>query len=292
MATRCYTWRGRHDVHFERRGLGDPLLLVHNLYPGASRGEFEPNLAELSRHFTVYNLDLLGFGDSAAPRLKYTAELYIDLLHDFLRDVIAPSHDAPPHAMSGGLSCAYLTELAARDGGALGRLVFVCPRSEPTGLDAPRWAARIQRFVLTAPGMGAGFYETVAGRYGITQYLNGCFYDPRSVTKALVERLLYNAHRPGSIHPYASLITGYLDHPLLAPLPKVKSPLLLVWGRQARPTPVEHSVRLLALAQDVRLRVIERAGSWVHDERAAEVDRLVLPFLNGEMPQEHRAETA
>ena len=292
MASRCYTWRGRHDVHFERRGLGDPLLLVHNLYPGASREEFAHNVSELSHHYTIYAPDLLGFGDSAAPRLKYTADLYVDLLHDFIREVIGPSHDAPPHAMSAGLSCAYLTEVAARDAGALGRLVFVCPRSEPTGLDAPRWAARIQRLVLTTPGMGTGFYETVAGRYGINQYLRGCFYDPRAVTDELTDRLLYNAHRPGSIHAYASLITGYLDRPLLASLPKVTNPLLLVWGRQARPTPVEHSVRLLALARDVRLRVIERAGSWVHDERAAEVDRLVVPFLMGEMPQEHRAETA
>lgn len=292
MASRCYTWRGRHDVHFERRGLGDPLLLVHNVYPGASREEFVHNVAELAHHYTVYSPDLLGFGDSAAPRLKYTAGLYIDLLHDFIRDVIAPAHHLAPHAMSAGLSCAYLAEVAARDADALGRLVFVCPRSEPTGLDAPRWAARIQRLVLTTPGMGSGFYETAAGRYGIRQYLNGCFYDPRGVTDDLVGRLLYNAHRPGSIHAYASLITGYLDHPLLESLPRVSNPLLLVWGRQARPTPVEHSVRLLALAQDVRLRVIERAGSWVHDERAAEVDRLVVPFLDGEMPQEQRAETA
>jgi hypothetical protein len=29
----------------------------------------------------------------------------------------------------------------------------------------------------------------------------------------------------------------------------------------------------------------------VHDERAAEVDRLVVPFLSGAMPQEQRAET-
>ena len=35
MASHYYLWR-RNNVHYQKRGLGDPILLVHNLYPGAS----------------------------------------------------------------------------------------------------------------------------------------------------------------------------------------------------------------------------------------------------------------
>jgi pimeloyl-ACP methyl ester carboxylesterase len=172
------------------------------------------------------------------------------------------------------------------------RLVFVCPRSEPTGLDLPRWVAPIRHFMLTAPGMGSGYYETVAGQYALREYLRHCFHNPRGVTPELVQRLHENAWRPGSIHPYASLLTGYLDWPLLASLPRVPHPLLLVWGRQARPTPVEHSVRLLALARDCRLEVVEKAGAWVHDEQSAQVDRLVVRYLADERPAVRQVQTA
>ena len=280
MASNYHVWR-RHNVHYQKRGLGAPLLLVHNLYPGASREEFAHNVAELSRHFTVYAVDLLGFGDSAAPRMKYTAGMYVDLIDDFVRDVVGDR----AHVMAAGLTCAYVTAAAARNPDAFDRLVFVCPRSEPTGLDLPRWAAPIRRFMLTAPGLGQGYYETVAGAYAIKQYLLQCFHHPRHVTPDLIARLRDNAVRPGSIFPYASLLTGYLDLPLLAALPRVPHPLLLVWGRQARPTPVEHSVRLLALARNCRLEVIEKAGSWVHDEQSARVDKAVGDYLTSDLPQ-------
>jgi pimeloyl-ACP methyl ester carboxylesterase len=279
MASHYYAWR-TGDVHYLKRGLGDPLLLVHNIYPGASHEEYAHNLDELARHFTVYAIDLPGFGDSSAPRRKYTAGLYVELIADFVREVIG----APAHAMSAGLSCAYVTAAAAREWDRFGRLVFVCPRSEPTGLDLPRWVAPIRHFMLSAPGLGRGYYETVAGEYAIRQYLGQCFYRPRAVTPDLVHRLHDNAMRPGSINAYAGLLTGYLDHPLLADLPRVNNPLMLLWGRQARPTPVEHSVRLLALAKDCRLEVVEDAGSWVHDEQSAKVDRLVVQYLNDELP--------
>ena len=101
MASRYYTWH-HGKVHYQKRGMGDPLVLVHNVYPGASHEEYSHNLTELARHFTVYALDLLGFGESDAPRIKYTAGTYTELIFDFLREEVA----RPAHVVSSGLSCA------------------------------------------------------------------------------------------------------------------------------------------------------------------------------------------
>jgi pimeloyl-ACP methyl ester carboxylesterase len=287
MASKYFAWR-RNNVHFQKRGMGDPLLLVHNLYPGASQEEFAHNIDELSRHFTVYAIDLLGFGDSDAPRRKYSARLYIDLLNDFCEQVIG----RPTHVLAAGLSCAYISALAAEHPERFDRIVFVCPRSEPTGLDVPRWAAPIRHFMLTAPGLGHGYYEAAASEYMLKQYLRQCFHNPKAVTDDRVKALHYNAWREGSIHAYAGLIVGYLDQPLLESLPRVSNPILLIWGRQARPTPVEHSVRLVALARRCNLRIVENAGSWVHDEQSAQVNRMVSDYLNDRLAELPRAVTA
>lgn len=288
MASKFYPWHhGR--VHYQKRGMGDPLVLVHNIYPGASHEEYHRNLDALARHFTVYSLDLLGFGESDAPRLKYTANLYTELIFDFLREEVA----RPAHVVSSGLTCAYVTEVAAWRSNLFDKLVFLCPRSEPTGLDIPRWVAPIRHFMLSTPAVASGYYETMTGRYELTTFLQNCFADPRHVTPELVERLYENARRKGAIHPYASLLTGYLDCHLLSSLPKVPNPLLLIWGRQARPTPVQHSVRLIAMAQNSHLEVVEHAGAWVHDEQSAAVNRLIVSYLNGEITTTaRRVETA
>ena len=287
MASKYYPWH-HGQVHYARRGMGDPLVLVHNVYPGASREEFDRNVSELARHFTVYALDLLGFGESDAPRLKYTANTYTELIFDFLREEVA----APAHVVSSGLTCAYVSEVAAWRSNLFEKLVFLCPRSEPTGLDIPRWVAPIRHFMLSTPAVANGHYDAVTGRHELTQYLRNSFHNPRCVTPELVERLYENARRPGAMYPYASLLTGYLDCHLLSSLPKVTNPILLIWGRQARPTPVEHSVRLIAVARNSHLEVVENAGAWVHDEQSAAVNRLIVQYLHDELPAAKAAETA
>ena len=277
MASRYYSWH-HGEVHYQRRGMGDPLVLIHNVYPGASHEEYHRNIGELARHFTVYALDLLGFGQSDAPRMKYTAAHYTELIFDFLREEVGQ----PAHVVSSGLTCAYVTEVAAWRSNLFQKLVFLCPRSEPTGLDIPRWVAPLRHFMLSTPAVASGYYETMTGRYEMTEFLKNCFHVPKHVTPDLVQRLYDNCRRPGGIYPYASLLTGYLDCHLLSSLPKVENPILLVWGRQARPTPVEHSVRLIALARHSRLEVVEQAGAWVHDEQSAAVNRLIVAYLNGE----------
>jgi pimeloyl-ACP methyl ester carboxylesterase len=287
MASHYYAWH-HGAVHYRKKGMGDPLLLVHNVYPGASCEEYERNIDELARRFTVYAIDLLGFGDSDAPRLKYTANTYVELIFDFCREEVA----APAHVMASGLSCAYVTEVAAWRSNLFGKLVFLCPRSEPTGLDIPRWLAPVQHLMLSTPAVASSYYETMTGRHETSTFLKNGFHNPKHVTGDLVERLYARARQRGAIHPYASLLTGYLDCHLLSNLPKVSNPILLVWGRHARPTPVEHSVRLLALARDSHLEVIEDAGAWVHAEQSAAVNRLVVEYLEKETEHPAPAETA
>jgi len=283
MASKYYPWH-YGSVHYVRKGMGDPLVLIHNVYPGADHQEFEHNLDALARHYTVYAIDLLGFGDSDAPRIKYTGDTYVDLITDFLREEVRQ----PAAVASAGLSCAYVSEVAATHAELFTNLVFICPRSEPTGLDSPRWFAPIRRFFLTTPPLGSGFYETMAGDAELTLFLRNCFYSSRHLTAEKVARLRDNARQPGGIYPYASLVTGFLDKPLLASLPRVQTPILLIWGKHARPTPVEHSVRLLALARKCRLEVIEDAGAWPHDEQSAKVNRLIKDYLEGRLPEENR----
>lgn len=277
MASRYYAWH-HGAVHYRKKGMGDSLVLVHNVYPGASLDEYARNVDELARRFTVYAIDLLGFGDSDAPRLKYTANTYVELIFDFLREEVA----APAHVMASGLSCAYVTEVAAWRSNLFRKLVFLCPRSEPTGLDIPRWLAPVQHLMLSTPAVASGYYETMTGRYEISTFLKNGFHNPKHVTDELVNRLYDRARQKGAILSYASLLTGYLDCHLLSHLPKVPNPILLVWGRQARPTPVEHSVRLLALARNSHLEVVEDAGAWVHAEQSAIVNRLVVEYLEKE----------
>jgi pimeloyl-ACP methyl ester carboxylesterase len=254
--------------------------LIHDVYPGADLHEFEHNVGELARRHAVYALDLLGFGQSEAPRLKYTAATYVRLISDFLSDVVAE----PAAVMASGLTCAYVADVAAARPELFTKLVLVCPRAASTCVDSPRWFAPVRRLFLTTPPLGASFFETTAGHAELSLFLRGIFHNARHVTRELVARLRDNARRPGTIHPCASLITGYLDKQMSGPLCRVERPVLLVYGRDALATPADHGAHLLALARRGSLEIVEDAGAWPHHEQSARVNRLVTHYLNDDTP--------
>lgn len=277
MASKYYPWiHGK--VHYDKRGMGDPLVLVHNIYPGASWEEYERNVAPLARHFTVYSLDLLGFGDSDRPRFFFRAGTYAELIFDFIREEIGGS----AYVVASGLSAAYVTKAVTWEDEWFRKLVLICPRSEPTGLDGPRWFAPLKRALMTVPpSAGSGFYETMTGDYELREFLLTNFHHTREVTAELVGRLQEHARRPGATFPYASLVTGYLDENILDTLPKIDVPVMLLWGRQAKPSPVGHSVRLASVTRRCQLEIVDEAGAWVHNEQSAKVNKLITEYFNG-----------
>ena len=139
--TRFYHWRYKEEIHnifYKSIGGGPPILLIHSIHAAASSFEMRKIHSALADQFTVYTLDLLGFGLSDRPALHYDAELYIALIHDFIRDVIGESASV----LACSLSAAHAIENAARHPEQFETLVLVAAygtgaRDRPRGHDRP-----------------------------------------------------------------------------------------------------------------------------------------------------------
>jgi len=85
-----YNWKhGR--VFYKTAGTqqsGAPLVFIHGIGAGASSFMWRKNFDDLAKDFRVYAFDLLGFGLSDKPvSAAYSADLYVELIADFLKDV-------------------------------------------------------------------------------------------------------------------------------------------------------------------------------------------------------------
>ena len=78
-----FEWR-EHRISFTRRGSGPPILLIHGIHAAAWSYEWHDNADYLAQSNTVYTIDLLGFGRSDRPAIRYSARLYISLI-SFIR---------------------------------------------------------------------------------------------------------------------------------------------------------------------------------------------------------------
>ncbi|MBK5217483.1 MAG: alpha/beta fold hydrolase, partial [Propionibacteriales bacterium] len=69
-------------MHFERQGLGSPLLLVHGL--GSSLRNWDPVVAALALERDVIAVDLPGFGETAPLNGEVTIATLTDAVEQFL----------------------------------------------------------------------------------------------------------------------------------------------------------------------------------------------------------------
>jgi len=268
----------RGEIAYDKRGLGDPLLLVHGIYPGASHEEFHRNVRALGDHFTVWAIDLLGFGDSDKPNITYTAQLYEHLLRDFIIEVIGQ----PTHVMASGTSCGPATSLAVYNDTLVGKLVLIDPANDKApGQHPPTVAARLQQFLLGKLSMGVGLYETMSSRYELKRFLRTRYSNPKHVTEQRVAELHQRATVRHAMYPCISHMTGHLATDVIRWLRYVPNEVLILWGRDAGPPPADKLLRPATWSRGKRIEIIPQAAHWPHDEQSAKVNQMVIEFLNG-----------
>ena len=82
-----YNWKFG-EISYTKQGKGTPILLVHDLTTYSSGYEWHKVADKLAEEHTVYSIDLLGCGNSDKPNFLYTNFLYVQLICDFIKNVI------------------------------------------------------------------------------------------------------------------------------------------------------------------------------------------------------------
>ena len=274
---RRFRWRGG-TLAYSVAGEGEPLLLVHGVYAGASSLEFRENFGELSEHFRVYALDLMGCGLSEKPRLDYGPEDVVSQVEDFVREEIGGG----AHLVASSLTAALVVPAAVRGPKVFKKLVLVCPTGYGT-LDRP--SGPLGDAVLglfRAPILGETLYHALVSRAGIRYYLERmAYHDPALVTEGVVEDYHRVGHGPGAKHFPASFVAGKLNLGVAGLWPRVPHKSLLCWGQEARTVPLADLNNFAQNNPRSEPRVFRDAALLPHVERAATFNEEARRFLSG-----------
>jgi pimeloyl-ACP methyl ester carboxylesterase len=267
------TWRG-HRIAYTVHGAGSPVLLVHGIHAGASSSEWRYTVPALAERHTVFALDLLGFGRSDRPSLRYTPSVYQALL----ADVMARLVNAPCAVVATSLSAAQVIALAARDSRHIDALALIAP----TGMAQLRSESAVQsaaQLLLDAPIIGTSVYNGLTSAASIRRRLELSYADDRLVTDELVRAYVRSARQPGGKHAVGAFVGGRLDVDVRTALRRVRQPLLLLWGDQARQNPVQNAHAFRVLMPEAQWALISEAGDLPHDERPEPTNTALLRFL-------------
>src|SRR6476619_29315 len=270
-----FEWRERR-VAFTKRGSGPPILMIHGIHAAAWSYEWRNNVDALARTNTVYTIDLLGFGLSERPAIRYSARLYISLISDFVSRVI----DEPTVLVASSLSAAYAIVLAARDPHRFPAVALIAPSglvrlNEPVGI-----GGEAGRLAVDTPISGTAMFNALVSRPQLRRYLKSAYSNDALVTRELVAIYYATSHQRATRHTPAASLTRNLNIDVRHALRRLSQPALLVWGEQGSMAPVEEFRGFREIKRDFEIWVLSRAGDLPHDERAEDFNVILSTWLN------------
>ncbi len=131
-ATSRFLNLGDYKVHYLEAGSGRPLLLLHGTALDSAALTYGKMIPELAKHFHVYALDWLGYGDSDKPEMDYSSSNYSSLLVKFIEALRLEHFSMVAFSMGGAMALSYalehqdnLEKLVLIDSYGLGRMVHV-----------------------------------------------------------------------------------------------------------------------------------------------------------------------
>jgi pimeloyl-ACP methyl ester carboxylesterase len=226
-------------IYYEVGGAGKPLILIHGL-SGSTRWWLQ-NAAFFARHFQVYMVDLLGFGQGRGQR--FALQDSAALLVNWMDKLAIEKASLIGHSMGGYIAI----DLATSNPERVDRIVVV------DGLVYPLGKAHLQNLWRLLRAL----------RYASSNFLPVLFMD---------------AFRAGLLTMF-SAIREVFDADISTSLDRIKTPSLIVWGEYDMVLPVEIGWRLHEQLSGSEFVVIEGAGHNPMWDRPEEFNKIVINFL-------------
>ncbi|MBP3490188.1 MAG: alpha/beta fold hydrolase [Roseburia sp.] len=224
-----YDWKNG-KIFYTKRGSGSPILLVHELNPISSSYEWCRLVKKLEKTHTVYTLDLLGCGRSDKPYLTYTNYLYVQLLTDFIHDVIGES----PDVITTNNSVSFAVLAQNMDRSLIRRIIAINPPALGTFERNPDKYSSLKKTLLELPILGTFIYNVRTHETNIQKILRETYFaKPQLVSSKMLDAYYESAHMDKSHGKYlmASIEGHYTDNAIAHALKKIEIPLYIIESR-------------------------------------------------------------
>lgn len=282
---RDWVWRGWQTRYsYTRASLNSdtPLILLHGF--GAAIEHWRNNIPVLGQEYSVYALDLLGFGASRKANTSYSVYLWVEQVHDFWQTFIQEPVVLVGNSI-GSLVCltAAITYPEMVKGIVMLSLPDVSLRQEMI----PSWLLPIVSTLenlVASPLLLKTLLKILRKPATIRRWAGVAYQDKTAITDELVTILSAPAYDEGSDKTFSALFKS-VRQANFAPsakevLPKLKIPMLLIWGNQDRMIPPSLAPIFAALNPQIKYIEMERVGHCPHDECPEQFNRILLDWLH------------
>lgn len=271
-----YEWRfGK--VCYTKTGKGSPILLIHDLSVGSSGHEFRKLMDSLAQSHEVYTLDLLGYGSSDKPNMTYTNFLYVQLVTDFIKNVIGKK----TNVVTSGDSSSIAAMVAHNDPEVISNLIFINPENLYHCNQIPSKQTKMLKFFIELPIFGTFVFNLFTTRaYFENVFENKYFDNINNIEEKDILSYLESSHKKGysDKYSYASYLSNYMNANIVHALKEINNSILIIAGekKEESETIVENYIYY---NNSIETTYIKNTKQLPHLEKPEEVLEQLSTFL-------------
>lgn len=272
-----YNWRfGK--IFYTKKGSGLPLLLIHDLNCTSSDYEWKSVVSKLSESYTVYTIDLIGCGRSDKPKITYTNYLYVQLISDFIKNII--KHKV--NVMATGKSSAAVIMSCYNDSNLFNNIILINPENLASMNKYPKIKNKIFKYLFDCPILGTFFYNMIVSKNIVKEdFEERYFYNKNNIRSKYVETYIEAAHTGGSSAKflYSSIACRYTNINIIHALKEINNCIYLIGG--------EYEEKILEIFDDyielnpsIETEIIEKTKHLPQLEKPEDIINLCKLYLN------------
>lgn len=255
-------------IHYYEAGQGEPLIFVHGI--GQTTYTWRKNFEELSQHFHVYAIDLLGHGFSGKPEISYSIEEFALAIEAFMnvKKILST------YFVALGEAAAYVLDFAIHNPDRTKGLAMISPVvSEGGSLLKGRGITSIFGSMVGKMKQNPGIVRGV---------LEDCYFDRTMVTDEVVNEY-WQGMADRDFKVIARMcVTNFVDDEVIAHLSAVRAPLLVVVGSDDKITGGRDSIFLSLGFDRGSVLNVRNCGYLVHEEKPERVNEAIVKFFGAD----------
>ena len=238
------------NINYDIVGSGDPVILLHGW--GTNYNTFSYLTNYLKNYFTVFLIDLPGFGKSEEPPHIYTLDNYVHFLFTFIEELQIENPIILGHSFGGRIAIKYA---AVSD--------------------------NIKKLILV-DSAGIKHIKSLNTYFKIVKYKYLKFYyrKTKNITK-------YNQlNKVSGSTDYVALsdimkgtMTKVLKENLKPKLKKIKVETLLIWGKDDKSTPYKDAAIMNKHISNSGIVSFDNVGHFPYLERKKQFNHIIGNFL-------------
>ncbi len=254
-----YDWK-QNRVFYHVLGNGQkPLLLIHNADPYSCGAEWSRVQNGLLKDYTLYVIDLPGCGRSDKPAMTYTNYYYVQLITDFIKDVIGEK----TAVAATGISASFALMASLKEESLLSGLVMIDPYSPKKLAQVPGTRSRAVKLMLSLPVIGEAVYNILTSRQN-TEYVmeEKWFFNPFRLSQKMIHTGYEAAHSGDGSGRFllASLDGHFLNWNVNRAVSICPIPVSIIYGEKAA-TGQQSATAYTKIDPDIKLYSVADAGS-------------------------------